>query len=174
MFGDIKKRKDHLMRRLGGVQKKLAHIATTGQMKLEEKLKYCWEEVLLHEEVMWFQKSKIQWLQYGDHNAKFFHLSTLNRRRRDYIEALQDEDGNWVFDQVTMKEMALAYYRDLYASNPAASGPFLRGAFPWLSDGRVSNLSRAFSKEKVCQALKHMGAWKAWFKWPSSSLLPTN
>lgn len=45
-FGDIKKRKDRLRRRLEGVQTRLATELSPGLLKLESKLKILWEEVL--------------------------------------------------------------------------------------------------------------------------------
>lgn len=39
VFGDIGRRKDQLIRRLGGVQRRLAQTVTPGLLKLENKLK---------------------------------------------------------------------------------------------------------------------------------------
>ncbi|ONI13814.1 hypothetical protein PRUPE_4G246900 [Prunus persica] len=44
------------------------------------------------------QKSRLRWLQEGDRNTKFFHLTTIIRRRRNRIERLKDNEGVWVED----------------------------------------------------------------------------
>lgn len=62
VFEDIKQRKEWPRRRLAGVQKMLAHYASAGLLKLENKLKSWWDEVLFQEELMWYQKSRVQWL----------------------------------------------------------------------------------------------------------------
>lgn len=56
---------------------------TLGLLKLKFKLKREWAELLLQEESFWMQKSRIDRLRLGDKNTKFFHTSTLIRRRRN-------------------------------------------------------------------------------------------
>lgn len=53
------------------------------------------------------QKSHMDWLRYEDQNTKFFHTSTLARRRRNKIEMLQDESGTWVEDCEALMDMAV-------------------------------------------------------------------
>ena len=43
------------------------------------------------EEVMWKQRSRIEWLQYGDKNSKFFHATASQRRQKNRIGGLVDE-----------------------------------------------------------------------------------
>lgn len=46
------------------------------------------------EEVYWCHKFKIQWLQEGDQNTKFFHAYAFRKRRRNCIEKLVNTQGN--------------------------------------------------------------------------------
>lgn len=55
-----------------------------------------YEEVLGQEEIPWFQKSRSKWLGFGDRNSKYFHGIIAVRRRRNKIDTIQDEDGNWI------------------------------------------------------------------------------
>lgn len=50
---------------------------TVGLLKLESKLKREWADVLLQEEILRMQKSRINKLYFGDMNTCFFHTSTL-------------------------------------------------------------------------------------------------
>lgn len=49
--------------------------------------------VLEPEEVLWFQKAREKWIALGDRSTKFFHTSTIMKRRHNRIEALKNEEG---------------------------------------------------------------------------------
>lgn len=121
-------------------------------MKLESRLKLWWDEVLLQEEVLWQQKYRVNWLQYGDRNTKFFHMSMLIWRRRNYIGLLQADDERWVDDQVELESLALSYFKDLYDAKPLANGEFMTSAFPRLPVEMQHGLLREYTKEEVLQA----------------------
>ncbi|KAL5719042.1 hypothetical protein ACHQM5_011876 [Ranunculus cassubicifolius] len=44
------------------------------------------EELPLCEEIFWKQKSRDKWIDVGERNTKFFHATTLCRRKRNRIE----------------------------------------------------------------------------------------
>lgn len=88
----------------------------------------------------------------------FFHLSTLVQSRKNRIEALQEEDGSWVVDQVILKDMA---YMSLYRDDPLAVGEFLTGCFPSLSREMQHLLKREYRTEEVESVLKSMAGLKA-------------
>lgn len=70
-------------------------FASERMLRLEVKLKER-REILLQEELLWLQKSRNECLKVGDGNTKFFHTSTLIKRRRNKVEALLDDHGAWV------------------------------------------------------------------------------
>lgn len=61
-------------------------------------------------------KSRINWLNEGDANTKFFHQSTLNRRRCNHITAIQDPAGNWCYDIPTIKSTFINFFCTLFTT----------------------------------------------------------
>ena len=70
--------------------------------------------ILEQEEVFWQQKSRNSWLSEGDKNSKFFHLSTIVRRRKNKLEGLKNEDGSWAASTDDMKEFVVFYFQNLF------------------------------------------------------------
>ncbi|XP_021717685.1 uncharacterized protein LOC110685467 [Chenopodium quinoa] len=85
--------KSRLWARLEGIQKVLAERRVDRLIELEKSLKLEMEQVLQQEELLWFQKSRLEAIRDGDRNTKFFHLSTVIRRRRNKIDMLQNSSG---------------------------------------------------------------------------------
>lgn len=161
VFGNIFVRKKRLYRRLDGTQRALAYSPNPGLIKLEEKLKKELNNVLKQEELLWMQKSRVQWLRVGDKNTKFFHNSTLIRRRRSRIEALLNNHGTWFTDQLQFKDMALEYYTTLFTSSSVELDSFFKGHFPTLSNFHLQQHNALCTAEEVYYALRQMSPFKA-------------
>ena len=58
------------------------------ELKINEKL----VEIYHREELLWRQRSRIDWLTSGDKNTEFFHLRASIYRKKNMIKALQ----NWL------------------------------------------------------------------------------
>ncbi|CAL2259571.1 unnamed protein product [Prunus armeniaca] len=110
VFGHLKKRKACLLACLNGIQKALCRGSSTFFSKLEISLIEEYNCVLEQEAMLWKQKSRLQWLQEGDRNTKFFHLITIIRWRRNKIERLKNNEGVWVEEAQDIKGLAIAYF----------------------------------------------------------------
>lgn len=72
------------------------------------------EEVLNDEEMLWFQKSRLEAIGDGDRNTRYFHLSTIIRRKRNKVEGLMDENGEWVTDGDQVRDMVRQFWSHLF------------------------------------------------------------
>ena len=162
-FYNIFRRKSELWARLEGIQKRLAQGGHTHLLKLEEKLRQEMEVVLNDEEMLWFQKSRLEAISEGDRNTRYFHLSTIIRRKRNRVDALLDEQGNWVTDAAQVKDMVLSFWRKLFQDDRElrSHGPLPRDYFPEISANDRDKLARPFSPCEVYAALKDMQPFKA-------------
>lgn len=96
--------------------------ASPSLLNLEASLKKEWVAALVPEELLWMRKSHVDWLRMGDKNMKFFHTSTLTRRRMNRVEMLRNEAGEWVSDNTELKDLAVAYYNEPFSSDLLAGG----------------------------------------------------
>ncbi|KAK4490473.1 hypothetical protein RD792_001150, partial [Penstemon davidsonii] len=88
-FGNIFENKRRLLARINGIQKCLCQEENPFLSSLEKYLIEEYNEILKQEELFWFQKSRTQWLSQGDRNTRFYHMTTISRRRRNKITALK-------------------------------------------------------------------------------------
>jgi len=52
-------------------------------------------DLLDSEEIIWQQRSKVQWMGLGDRNTKYFHSKASERKKKNTINKIMDKNGNW-------------------------------------------------------------------------------
>ncbi|XP_031124346.1 uncharacterized protein LOC116027060 [Ipomoea triloba] len=94
VFGNIHRRKKTVLARLSGVQRRLSTAFHRGLAKLEQNLTNEYHEILFQEELLWFQRSREEWINSDDRNTAYYHASTTIRKARNSIKSLRDDLGN--------------------------------------------------------------------------------
>ena len=51
---------------------------------------------------------------FEDSNTTFFHVSTLVRRHRNKIRCIKDVEGNWLTDEIEIKDYIRNGFKNLY------------------------------------------------------------
>lgn len=163
VFGEVQKRKEKLVSAIKEVQDTLLFVPTNDLIIREAELTREMDVVMEQEEVIWFQKSREKWIPLGDRNTKFFHTSTIIRRRRNSIDMLKNDTGSWVSNGQELEQMAIAYYRRLYSMEDVdVEVPKLtREGFVTLTQADHSYLNAPFLAEEVEKAVRGMGKYKA-------------
>ncbi|KAG7537202.1 Reverse transcriptase domain [Arabidopsis suecica] len=163
VFGDVKNKKEKLMKDIETIQNQLEITQTDDLLRKEEELLKEFEVVLEQEEMIWFQKSREKVIAHGDRNTKFFHTSTIIRRRRNRIEALKGDDGVWIADAKELETLALDYYRRLYSMEDVDDivDRLPTEGFTPLAAADLGFLQRDFTAAEVEGALRSMGSYKA-------------
>ncbi|XP_073046080.1 uncharacterized protein [Primulina eburnea] len=161
-FGNIHHRKRKLVARIEGVQRSLGNQARHSLFQLEAKLRRELDKVLEQEELLWFQKSREEWIVSGDRNTKFYHTSTMVKRSRSKIEALKDDNDIWITDTDLLKDKIRDFYTSLYTSDQTcAPSQVGRCCFPPLPEAHSLALHTPFSPDEVKRALFDMSPFKA-------------
>ena len=92
---------------------------------LEDALQSKLSKWLLRSETLWSQKSRELWLKLGDRNTKFFHLSTIFRRKRNNIDAIRDEQGSWFTETESIRSLFLNSFKNLFKQEEVNFPPHL-------------------------------------------------
>ena len=87
------------MAHLNGIQKAVASNPTSSLIELENQLHKDLEVVLDQEAELCALKSRVNWMVLGDQSTSFFHVSTLARRKRNMINAIKNEVGDWIIEE---------------------------------------------------------------------------
>ncbi|KAL9661179.1 hypothetical protein QQ045_026001 [Rhodiola kirilowii] len=110
-FGNIKKRLERLKLELGKIR---SLPRTEYNCNLEEKISVEMDEWLAREELLWRQRSRVEWLKFGDKNTKFFHARASQRRKKNCIEKLRNKNGEMADSRAQINEAVVEFFRDLF------------------------------------------------------------
>ena len=114
------------------------------------------------EEVLWHQRSKIHWYREGDRNTKFFHSRASERRRKNSIMGLWNDDDCWCEDRDNIARIAVDYFTKIYTSCSTNRIEEVINTIPtWVTDDMNAELTKTFSSEEVQRALHQIHPTKS-------------
>ena len=105
------------------------------------------QKLLDHEIYSAKLQSRVTWASKGDANTKYFHAVALARKNHNAIWSLQDERGNWVSDDNSLKALGTSFFKKIFEddnqSNLAAQLKVLRlfPSFIKYSEAEIFNKS---------------------------------
>jgi hypothetical protein len=67
---------------------------------------------------MWRQKSRETWLKDGDRNSKFFHISSIIRRKKNSIDAIRGVDGEWIVKYSDIRDIWWGIFNINFTEEP--------------------------------------------------------
>jgi len=86
--------------RIEGIEKSLDAGAPRYLLKLDRRLRQELDQTLDQIALLWFQKARVDQIRDGDRNTKYFHTSTITRRRFNRIDTLKDSEDMWCTDSM--------------------------------------------------------------------------
>ncbi|XP_074274052.1 uncharacterized protein LOC141597484 [Silene latifolia] len=114
------------------------------------------------EEQYWRQRSRALWLKDGDRNTKFFHTRAGERKRKNFIAKLIDDDGVERVGTEEVTKVALDYFEGLFtSSNPSNFEDVVAGIRGRVTTAMNTELRRDYGEEEVLDALNQMHPLKA-------------
>jgi hypothetical protein len=128
----------------------------------ENQLKLDLEKLLLHEETLWHSKSRKSWLTCKDLNTKYFHLSTLIRRRSNDVNFLKLDSGIWVSFRVDVGSNFSNHFTNLFSSsNPTIEVEMLDLFTQVITEEDNLAICTILFEMEVVQTLASLGFQKA-------------
>ena len=119
-------------------------------------------EMMLREEMMWSQRSRVLWIKCGDRNTKFFHATASNRQKKNRIEGLNDLEGRWREGEEEVEDIILKYFKDIYSTSfPIDFEASLSAVNKRVSEAMNADLLKEFKEEEVWRALMQMHPTKS-------------
>ena len=114
------------------------------------------------EEIYWRQRSRISWMRDGDRNTRFFHECASQRKRKNEILRLRNQDGNWVANREEMSGLVNHYFHNMFtSSNPMGIDQVVNVVDRIVTADMNRWLMREFDASEVRQALFQMHPTKA-------------
>lgn len=120
-FGNIFRRKYNILARLTGLQSSIHYPTSIFLQNVEQQLIMEYKHLLILLENFWKLKFRINWLNSGDANTKFFHLSTINRWWQNRITAIQDQGEIRLTNPNHIKEHVILFYKNLFTTTTTLS-----------------------------------------------------
>ncbi|KAL5548251.1 hypothetical protein UlMin_003482 [Ulmus minor] len=108
-------------RKYGGLQKEIVHLQWDIERKktyesfghslgvileMEKRL----DSLQNRNEIYWKQRSRMEWLAHGDHNSKLFHLKATERKKKNMIDGLLDNNSVWHTDPTKLLSIMQGYF----------------------------------------------------------------
>lgn len=159
VFGNCQSRINLLLQKIKDIQ---SNNDSADNGFFEATLQSELSEWLLRSEILWRQKSRELRLKEGDKNSKFFHLSTIIRRRHNHIDAVKGENGNWVTGSNRIREKFLQHFKELYKEEEVSFPDHLDNLIrPCITDDENSDLCCTPTPEEIRLTLFNMQDLKA-------------
>ncbi|XP_042958006.1 uncharacterized protein LOC122293492 [Carya illinoinensis] len=120
--------------------------------------------LLEKEDLWWKQRAKTNWYKHGDRNTKYFHACANQRRKRNFINEVEDDNNNMACGYIQVEEAFRKYFGNVFQSTQPSKAEIeacLVGMDRRVTEGMNERLTRRFTVVEVEKAVKQMAPLKA-------------
>lgn len=93
---------------------------TNDFVRRKEMLKQV-RELRRKEEILWWQRSKVHFLEFGDKNTRWFHERAMKRKRAKLILSIKDSIGNWKTTEEEITKVVVNFFAGIFSSSNPVS-----------------------------------------------------
>lgn len=152
------------MARLDGIKKSDNYHNTHFFLELESKFFTEYDSFMKYKKEFWRNRSRINWLSERYANTKFFHTCIINRRRKNRITFLKNNQREWTHDQKVVQGQLLSFFNILYSTDHTYTTPINQSSTlfgPILSDIMSSTMDTDIRDSEIITSLKSFKPTKA-------------
>ena len=114
------------------------------------------------DEIQMMQRSRANWLKYGDRNASFFQAFASAWRKKNYVKRLKDGGGCWIEGMPELNNHILNYLTQLFSSEMQHTDPSILEKVQREVTEQMNNFLLApFTANDVREAVWSIGDVKA-------------
>lgn len=158
VFGNIHVKLKHLKLTIDSLQ---SQPQTSAVISLENSVQRDLDDLTRREEMFWREKAKARWIEEGDSNTHYFHLTPIIHRRH-MIHNLMCDNLSWITDRTLIGEAFLTYFSNLFASSCPSLPPFLQDLIPeYITTPQNDMLTAVSASEEIHKALFSLGNYKS-------------
>ncbi|KAK3007529.1 hypothetical protein RJ639_013237 [Escallonia herrerae] len=158
-FNEITNTKDKKGEALDQTQKE---DPSTSNLERKKNLQCNLDEELKREESLWQNWSRYKRILEGDLNTKFFHLTTIIRRRRNAIEFIKDGEGTWIIGTNQVGRCFNNHFEQTFSTcKPTFPPDFENLLTHSISEADNLLMCAIPTDSEIEKALNHMGSYKA-------------
>lgn len=130
--------------------------------EVENSLQKELDELLRREEILWRDKANSKWLQEGDANTRYFHLTTIIHRRYNSINSLLSSNNVWLSHRQAIGMTFQTYYSNLFTSvEPQYLEDFQNLRHPIIEQEDNDKLKAIPYEDEIRKAVFSMGSNKS-------------
>lgn len=115
-FGNIQQRANEAFESLKAIQLQMLTSPSDSLFREEFVARKKWQFFDSALEVFFNRKARVRWLDCGDANTKFFYKAVLAHQMKNCISFLMDGNGQQIFNFSQIKEMVVAFFKNLLGS----------------------------------------------------------
>ena len=119
-------------------------------------------DLLDSEETIWRQRSKVHWYREGDRNTKFFHARASERRKKNTILGIWNDDGFWCESKESIVATTVSYFEKIYSTSSPSGISEVVDALPrCVTEDMNAELTKVFTRDEVTTTLQQLHPTKA-------------
>lgn len=118
------------------------------------------EDIAMHEETVWCQRSRGLWLKEGDRNISFFHRTANHHRRFNIIDKLR-ANGDEITKPEEIKRKICEYYEELYLEIEEWRPKLDMRGCPRINIEDCNLLEAPFEEQEILESIKACAGDKA-------------